>query len=122
MSFKNPFTILRIGLGLVFLANAWTAWFAPDEFKDLIGNSFLLHLFPAISVSAFLMFVRISDSLLALIFLINFKPIMKYALIWASIWILGVMITIWDPIDGLEHLGLLSMSLALLINSRQGKS
>ncbi len=115
MSSKNSVTILRTGLALVFLANALVAWFSPQEFADLIGGSFIVNIFPAIPVSALVTLVLINDSLLALIFLFNFKKIMKYALAWASIWIILVILVIWQPMDALEHLGFLAISVVLFL-------
>jgi hypothetical protein len=116
---KKSSTVLRIGLSFLFLANALVALTGPQEFKDLIGGSFLANLFPSISSSIFVTLILINDSLMFLILFFNFKKIMKGALIWASIYIVLVMLVIWEPIDGIEHLGFLSMSLALLWNLKQ---
>jgi len=115
---KKSVTILRIGLACVFLANALIAYFSPQEFKELIEGSFLVNLFPMISSSLLVTLILINDSLLALIFLFNLKFI-KYALIWASIWLVTVILVIWEPIDALEHLGFLAMSIALFLELRQ---
>lgn len=120
MNSKNPFTIIRIGLALVFLANALAAFFAPEEFTDLIAGSFLPHLLPVMSAEGFLTIVKINDSLIALLLLLNIKHL-KYVLIWASIWILGVMVMIAEPLGILEHLGFLSMSIALFLNLEQSE-
>ncbi|MFI5205832.1 MAG: hypothetical protein ACHQVK_02735, partial [Candidatus Paceibacterales bacterium] len=119
INFKNPFTILRLGLGLVFLANAWVAWFSPQEFQELITGSVILNHLPAISVSVMTIIIGINDSLLALIFLFNFKPAMKNALAWAMIWLIAVMLVILEPVDILEHLGFFSIALALFVNLKQ---
>ena len=111
---KKSLLVLRVGLACVFLANALTAWLSPDEFKGLIEGSFLTHLFPAISSSLFVTLILINDGLLSLIFLFNLK-IIKPALIWASIYLVLVMLVIWEPLDGLEHLGFLAMSVALYL-------
>jgi hypothetical protein len=111
---KNSVTVLRIGLGLVFLANALTAWLAPQEFRDLIEGSFLTTMLPAVSSSVFIMLILINDGLLSLIFLFNLKFI-KQALIWASIYLVLVILITWDPFGTLEHLGFLSMSIALFM-------
>jgi len=107
--------LLRIGLGLIFLANALTAWFSPEEFKDLVSSSFLTQHLSFISSSAFLLIIGISDSLLALIFLFNIKAVIKYALIWAVIWLVGVMLVIWEPIGIIEHLGYFAIALGLFM-------
>ena len=95
MSLKNPSTILRIGLGAVFLANALAAWFAPDEFRDLVSDSFLTSHISFISASTWVVIIGLNDSLLALILIFNLKSVMRRALIWASIWIILIMIVIW---------------------------
>lgn len=114
---KNSTNILRIGLACVFLANALVAWFSPDEFQGLVEGSFLVKILPMVSSSAFVTLILINDGLLSLIFLFNPKFI-KYALLWASVWIVAVMLVVWDPLDGLEHLGFLAMSIALFLELR----
>ncbi len=114
MSIKNPFTILRLGLAMVFLANAIAAWSGSAEFRDILENSFVVHLFPAVSTSTMLYVIAVNDSLLTLIFLFNLK-IIKYALIWASLWLIGVMVATHDLGGTLEHLGFLSMAIALYL-------
>ncbi len=116
---KNSSTVLRIGLACAFLANALVALTAPDEFKELVGGSFLVNIFPAISSSVFVTLILINDSILTLIFLFNIKKFMRGALIWASVWIVLVMLVIWEPLDGIEHLAFLGMSLALLWNLKR---
>lgn len=117
MSSKKSVIILRIGLACVFLVNALIAWFSPQEFTDIIESSFLTTLLPTISSSVFVTLILINDSLLALIFFFDLKFI-KYALIWASIYLIGIMLVIWKPLDSLEHLGFLAMSVALFLELR----
>jgi len=39
--FLNYHHIIRYGLGLIFIANALVAFFAPAEFVEIIRNSFV---------------------------------------------------------------------------------
>jgi len=116
MTNKSALKIIRIGLALVFLANALTAFFAPQEFKDLIEASFLAHLLP-ISTSAFVLIIAINDSLLTLLILLN--KFQKYIMIWSMLWLLGVILLTKEVPAILEHLGFLSMALALWIGSKE---
>jgi len=111
---KNPMKIIRWGLSLVFLANGLTAFFAPQEFRELLEASFVSHWLP-LSVSAFLIIIGINDLLLAL--LILFNKYQKYILVWAMLWLIGVMIVTQDIIGVLEHLGFFSMALALWVSA-----
>lgn len=113
---KKSVIILRVGLGLVFLSNALAAWFSPGEFKELVEGSFLIHLFPSINSSVFVTLILINDSLLALTFLFNLQFIKK-ALVWASIYLVIVMLVIWEPLAGLEHMGFLAMAIALFLEN-----
>ena len=114
MNIKNPFFILRLGLACVFLANALTAIFMPQEFKDIVEASVLMKFFPSLSSSLVVTLIAINDSLVFLLLLLGKQ--LKYVAIWASIWIIGVMVMIGEPLDILEHLGFLAMSAALWLN------
>ncbi len=111
---KNPIKIIRIGLSLVFLANGLAALFAPKEFKDLLEASFISHWLP-LSIPVFLLIISINDLSLAL--LILFNKYQKYILVWAMLWLIGVMITIQDIFGILQHIGFFSMALALWIST-----
>lgn len=104
--------IIRWGLALVFLANSLTAFFAPQEFKDLLEASFVSHWLP-VSIAAFVFMIGINDLLLALLILAN--KYQKYVLAWAMLWLIGVMIVTQDVLGILEHLGFFSMALALWV-------
>jgi len=110
---KNPIKIIRLGLFLVFLANGLAAIFAHQEFKDLLEASFLSHWLP-LSISAFLIIIGANDLLLALFIL--FDKYLKYILIWAMLWLVGIMVITQDIFGILEHLGFFSMALALWID------
>lgn len=112
---KNPLKIVRWGLSLVFLANGLTAFFAPQEFRDLLGVSFVSHWLP-LSISTFVIVIGVNDLLLAI--LISFNKYQKYILIWAMLWLIGVMVVSQDILGILEHLGFFSMALSLWISTR----
>lgn len=114
MNFKNPFTIIRIGLALVFFSNGLAAFLAPQEFRELVENSFVTRLLP-IPIPTFSIIIGINDLLVSLLLFFNI-PKLKYVLIWACLWLIGVMIVIAEPFAILEHLGFLSIALALLLN------
>ena len=112
---KYSTLIIRMGLGLTFLANSYTAFVAPDEFEKLISGSFLASLLP-VNPDLFIKFISVSDGVVATLFLVG--KAQKYAAIYAFFWILGVMavIGIQDPAGLLEHFGSLSMAVYLLLN------
>jgi uncharacterized membrane protein YphA (DoxX/SURF4 family) len=111
MDFKNPFTIIRIGLALVFLSNGLAAFFAPAEFRELLANSFVSHLIP---VSAFIIIIRLHDLLISLLLLSGWK--LKLVAAWAMLWLLGVMTVLGNLFAILEHLGPFSIALAIFIH------
>ena len=112
---KYSTTIIRLGLGLVFLANSYTAFASPDDFSKLVSESFLASLFP-ISLDTFIKFIGISDGLVAALLIIGKGG--KIVAGYATLWIVGVMavIGIKDLGSLLEHFGFLSLALYLLIN------
>ena len=116
MKNKNPLRIIRIGLALVFLANALTAFFSPQEFRILIEQSFLANLLP-ISTSALVWIIGVNDLLLTL--LILFKRFQKYVLIWAMLWLIAVIILTKELSAILEHLGFFSMALTLWVERKR---
>ncbi len=102
--------LIRIGLALVFFANALTAFFAPSEFIEIINNSFITNILP-VSASAFAIIIGINDAAVALLLFLNAGR--KWVRVWAVIWILGVMATRGASLDTLEEAGFLFMALAL---------
>lgn len=108
--------MIRFGLGVIFLANSLTAFFAPSEFIELINNSFILPLLP-IRPELFVPFViGLNDGIVAL--LLFFGITTRRVGLWAFIWLVGVMIVIASPFDALEHSGLLFMALALVFGEK----
>jgi hypothetical protein len=111
---KNPITIIRLGLACVFLANGLAALFAPQEFKDLIEGSFILHWF-SVSVAAFLWFIGINNILIAI--LLSLNKYSKIVAAWAMLWIIAATIVTQDIPGILEHVGFFSMALALWVSN-----
>lgn len=111
---KHSTSVIRIGLGLVFLANSYIAFISPDEFNELISESFLVNLLP-VSLDLFVKFIGISDAIVAALLLIGKGQ--NYAAVYASVWLVGVMAVIGtkEPSDLLEHFGFLSMAIYLMI-------
>lgn len=107
----KPLTFIRIGLALVFLASALTAFLDPSEFTELIEKSFVINFLP-VSAALFVFGIGINDALVAT-FLIM-KPAWKWVPIWAAFWLLGVFIVRAAPLEILEESGFLFMALALI--------
>lgn len=116
---KNSYKIIRIGFALVFLANGLTAFFAPQEFKELLEVSFVSRILP-IPISVFLLIIGINDLFMS--GLILFNRYQKYIFGWAILWLIGVMIIVARPLDILEHLGFFSMALVLWIEAGSNKN
>lgn len=110
--------IIRIGLGLVFLANSYTAFTMPHEFVDLISESFLANVLSQ-NTDIFVRFIGISDGLVAILLFLG--ALRKYVAIYASLWLIGVMSVagVSDLPGLLEHLGFLSMAIYLILNSQR---
>ncbi len=104
--------IIRFGLALVFLANAYAAWFAPDEFREILEKSFLSGLGDG-GIATFIKLIGISDGLVALLLFLGVRT--KAVATYASLWILGIIL-ISRPVDIsniLEHVGFFSMAVFL---------
>ncbi len=112
---KYSTSVIGIGLGLVFLANSYTAFVSPDEFNRLISESFLVGFLP-VSLDLFVKFIGVSDGIVAALLLI--RKGQKYVAVYASLWIVGVMVVIGikEPADLLEHFGGLSIAIYLILN------
>ncbi|MCX6753026.1 MAG: hypothetical protein NTW62_01605 [Candidatus Nomurabacteria bacterium] len=105
--------LLRLGLACVFLAQSLTAFLAPDEFRELVSNSFVAKFLP-VSVAAFVLFIGINDFVVATLLMIGWK-VSKVA-IWATIWIIGVMFVCGIfSLDALEHVAFLSLAVAIAL-------
>ncbi|OYV27147.1 MAG: hypothetical protein B7W98_02385 [Parcubacteria group bacterium 20-58-5] len=114
--FLNYNFLIRFGLGVIFIANALTAFFAPAEFTEIIKNSFVANFLP-ISPEAFVgIVIGFNDAIVGLLLISGFAT--RRVAVWATMWLIGVMIVIGSPLDVLEHSGLLLMSVALVLNNK----
>ena len=114
--FINYNFLIRFGLGIIFIANALAAFFASAEFIEVIENSFVANILP-ISPEVFVgIFIGFNDAIVGLLIISGFAT--RRVAIWATIWLVGVMITIGNPFDILEHIGLLFMSVALVFGDK----
>lgn len=102
----RPELLLRIGLGLLFLTNAVTAWFNPDEFREILSTSFLGMLFGP--TDWLIPVIGINDTVLGLLIMSGWWR--TITAIWASLWVLGVIAVtgIVTPEFAL-HLGVLAL-------------
>ena len=115
-TYLNYNFLIRFGLGVIFIANALAAFFAPAEFIELIENSFIVNFLP-ISPEVFVgLGIVLNDSVVGLLLIsgIATRPVA----VWATAWLVGVMVVIGEPFDVLEHAGLLFMSVALVLGNK----
>lgn len=112
----SPLVFIRIGLGLVFLANALTAAFKPEEFIELLDASFVSDILP-ISAAALTKLIAINDTIVAILLLTSRGGRRLY--IWSALWIAGALAIIGKPLDILEETGLLAMAVALIVSERK---
>lgn len=111
----SPMVIIRIGLGIVFLANALTAIFKPEEFIELLDASVVSGLLP-FSAIAFTKLIAINDTIVAILLLTGRGGRRLY--VWSALWIAGALAIIGKPLDILEETGLLAMASALLYSAQ----
>lgn len=107
---KNPKIILRIGLALVFLANALTAWLTPNEFREILESSFVSGWLP-FDTANLIPFIAVNDFLVASLLLLGKN--LRFVLVWAGLWITGVLVVIGSPTEILEESGPLAIVVAL---------
>lgn len=88
---------------------------SPDEFKEIISESFLASLLP-VSSDFLVKLIGISDGAVCVLLLLKAK--LKYVAMYATLWIIGVMAVIGLKEQGelLEHLGPLAMAIYLAVN------
>jgi uncharacterized membrane protein YphA (DoxX/SURF4 family) len=114
--FLNYHHIIRYGLGIIFIANALVAFFAPAEFIEIIENFFIINFLPIRPEVFVPIIIGLNDIVVGLLLIVGFAT--RRVAIWATIWLIGVMITIGSPFDVLEHVGILFMSIALAIDDK----
>ena len=117
----KTFTLIRIGLALIFLAQSITAFSNPSDFSELLSGSLVSHLLP-VSVEHFVFFIGINDGIVALCLLFGFD--LGLVTIWAGLWIVGVIITKGTSgayLEALESLGFLFMAVDLIIVLKEKK-
>lgn len=114
--FLNYNFLIRLGLGIVFLANALTAFFAPDEFIDLIGKSFIANILPIHPATLVQIIIGSNDFIVAMLLIAGIAT--RRIAVWAVLWLVGVMVVIANPLDILEHAGFLFMAVALALDNR----
>ncbi len=105
--------LIRIGLGLAFLANALTAFFAPAEFIELLNGSFATNILP-VAANTFVVLIGINDVIVALLLFLNIG--IRRTALWAAIWIIGVMAVRGAPLEILEEAGFLPMAMTLFLD------
>lgn len=106
---------LRVGLACAFLSNSLQALLSPDEFINLLNNSFVIHLLP-VNVPVFVHFIAFSDGMVFLLLILGIYT--EYVAVYASLWLIGVMSTlgIHKYGDVLEHIAFFSIAIYLIIN------
>jgi len=109
--------LVRIGLGVIFVAHALIAFFIPDEFIELLENSFVSGLLPMDPQTFVATVIVLNDSIVGLLLISGYKT--RLVATWATLWLIGVMIVIGaDLFEILEHIGLVFISVALIFESR----
>lgn len=98
----RPLAIIKVGLGLVFLANALTAIFEPERFIELLDASFIGGIMP-ISASALTKLIAINDMIVAILLLVGRGGRRLY--IGSALWIAGALVIIGRPLGILEKQG-----------------
>ena len=97
----------------VFLANSLIAFLAPSEFQELVCGSFLANILP-VSVETFVTFIGINDFSVAVLLLLGWRT--SRVAMYATTWMVGVIAVVGVfSLEALEHLGFLSMTVALMM-------
>lgn len=114
--FLNYKFLIRFSLGIIFLANALTAFFASAEFVQIIKDSFMANLLPLSPETFAGIIIGFNDLIVGLLLIFGFAT--HRVAVWAMIWLIGVMAVIGSPFDVLEHFGLLLLALALILGDK----
>ncbi len=105
--------LIRFGLGIIFIANALVAFFVPAEFTKIIKNSFVANFLPINPGTFIRIIIGLNDFIVGLLLISGFAT--RRVAVWATVWVVGVMIVIGNLLDVLEHSGLLFMSAVLIL-------
>lgn len=108
--------LIRLGLGIIFLANSLTAFFTPSESIELINNSFMVNLLPIRPEVFVPLVIGLNDGIVALLLFFDIST--RRVAIWAFIWLIGVVTVMGSSLDALEHAGFLLMALALVLGDK----
>ncbi len=105
-------------MGLIFIANSYTAFFAPDEFTELVKNSFLTSVVP-FSAETIVKLIGVSDGLVGILLILGLFR--KYVSVYAAAWIIGVILVsgFGSVGDTLEHIGILAVPVYLFLNPNE---
>jgi hypothetical protein len=79
--------VLRIGLAVLFAANALVAWFDPDEFTSLVEDSGVGRL---VDSQVVLWGIRVNDVAVALAVLFAWHRFPRLVPAWVGLYLLGV--------------------------------
>jgi len=111
--------LLSIGLALTFLATSLTAFLHPNDFKELIQNSFVFSK-TLDFIPFFVTFIGINDLLIAILLVTKLLP--KIAAWWATLWVLSVILVLLTQkefsglLDAIEHGAPLAIALYLSLH------
>ncbi len=91
-------------------------FFNPSEFKEIVGRSFfhgVLDLIPF-----FITLIGINDLALSILLFTHLVPSVIYK--WVAAWLVVVTVVVatsggWGIVDGIEHLGFVSVALVLML-------
>jgi hypothetical protein len=81
--------IFRVGLAVLFLANALIAWVDPDQFRNLVVNSGTDRLVPPELV---IWGIRANDLVLGILLLVGVNRWPRLIPAWAGLYLLGVSV------------------------------
>lgn len=109
--------LIRLGLGIIFIANALAAFFAPSEFIELIKNSFVINFLPVSPETFVGVGIALNDFLIGVLLISGIAT--RFIAVWAMAWLVGAMVVIGIQLDALEDFGLFIISVSLALGDRQ---
>jgi hypothetical protein len=83
----DPTLILRVGLAVLFAANALVAWITPDEFTSLVADAGMDRL---VDSELILWGIRLNDFAVALAVLFAWNRWPRLVPAWVGLYLLGV--------------------------------